>query len=500
MASRTILIADPNVEVVRSLKSVLKDDYEVIAVRDGSRALEQAILKYPDLILFERHCPLIGATQFVRILRSNPRTEEIPIIILSDAPLAAQNVPGFLQGVLVKPLNLDEVRVHIASVLRKVEAVQRADSDDGAVSGSLEQISMPDLLQIFSVNRRTGCLQLTRAAGHVGAEVYVRDGRIEEALVTGTRGEKALYRLLGWNDGHFSFLAGRRAPSVSLQSSTDSLLMEGMRQIDELERLRVELPVASAQIERLVPTEGLPEGLHPVTAEIVSLVEFYPRVGDLVDRAHEPDLEVYLALRSLLAAGILRAVAEGEATVQEAVLTGDETVELRGRLRRAGLAPLFQATPKIAVLATQSFELRQLCMGLSHIPGWQGADLERLYRLGFGSIGTLHLDASIAVNFYLVSNEARLLPLAFGLSAGTIVGIVLGVDGFSTLAAAVNLVENERRAGLLIVRARGEAPVAGGARRVDFDLDAWKPASAYAIVRAALTQAAGREGLRGGAL
>ncbi len=190
MARRTILIADPDVAVVKSLKGVLQDDYEVIAVRDGSKALEQSVLKYPDLILFDRHCPLIGATQFLRILRSNPRTEEIPIVILSDAPLAAQSMPGFLQGVLVKPLNLDEVRAHVASVFRKLEAVRRAGAgEDGAVTGKLDQISMPDLLQIFSVNRRSGCLQLTRAPGQPAAEVYLHDGRIEEALV-GVRGAR----------------------------------------------------------------------------------------------------------------------------------------------------------------------------------------------------------------------------------------------------------------------------------------------------------------------
>src|SRR5690606_22095769 len=105
---RSILIADPDTEVVRALKSALSEDYEVIVVKDGSKALEQSVLRYPDLILFDRHCPLIGATQFLRIIRTNPRTEEIPIVVLSDVPIAQSAMPGYLQGVLVKPLNLDE--------------------------------------------------------------------------------------------------------------------------------------------------------------------------------------------------------------------------------------------------------------------------------------------------------------------------------------------------------------------------------------------------------
>ena len=115
-------------------------------------------------------------------------------------------------------------------------------------------------------------------------------------------------------------------------------------------------------------------------------------------------------------------------------------------------------------------------------------------------MGSLQLDAGFAVSFFAISGDSRLLPLAFGLSAGTIAGIVLGAESFAALAAEVRLIESERRAGLLIVRTRGQQPVAAGARRVDFEREAWRPDSAHAIVRAVLTQAAGREGLRGGAL
>src|SRR5688572_25358996 len=115
MKKPVVLIADPDAEVVRSLKRALGDDFEVVVAKDGSKALEQSILKAPDLILFDRASPLIGATQFVRILRANPRTEEIPIILMSETPVAAGTIPGFLQGVLVKPLNLDEVRAHVTA-------------------------------------------------------------------------------------------------------------------------------------------------------------------------------------------------------------------------------------------------------------------------------------------------------------------------------------------------------------------------------------------------
>jgi CheY-like chemotaxis protein len=499
MKKPVVLIADPDLEVVRSLKRGLGDEFDVVVAKDGSKALEQSILKSPELILFDRHCPLIGATQFVRILRANPRTEEIPIILMSDAPLAAGTIPGFLQGVLVKPLNLDEVRAHVTSVLRKVDALKQVGENDGAVTGSLEQISMPDLLQIFSLNRRTGSLQLTSPLREA-AEVYLNEGRIEEAVIGDARGVKALYRLLTWRAGRFAFMPLRRAPSVSMQSSTDSLLMEGMRQSDELERITAELPKRNATLERLVPADGLPEGLHPITAEIVGLVEYYPTLGDLVDKAKATDLEVYLALRSLLTANLLRATGAGEAPSSEALLTPDELVELRSRLRRAGLSPTYYGCPKVTVIVADPATLKAMAQRLARLPGFKSADLEVVARLGFGALGQLELDPGMSVSFAAVSADERLLPLAFGLSAGTVAGLVIGTKNSEGLTRVLHLVENERRATLLVARAPGEPPLPATSRRIDVELPDLAEASLREAVKKVLTVAAGREDLRGGTL
>lgn len=201
---RSILIADPDVEEVRELKTALGESYEVFVARDGSKALELSILKYPDLILFCRRCPLISAPQFLKILRSNPRTEKIPLIILSEEPMPATSTAGLLEGILIKPLNVDEVRARVDGVMRRLDAAHRVVSEEGAVSGSLDQISMADLLQIFTMNRRTGCLMLSDGPATASAEIFLHDGRLDDAVTGAVRGEKALFRLVGWGRGRFS--------------------------------------------------------------------------------------------------------------------------------------------------------------------------------------------------------------------------------------------------------------------------------------------------------
>ena len=486
---RTILIADPDLEVARSLKKGLQENFEILVARDGSKALELSVLRYPDLILFYRNCPLIGATQFLRILRSNPRTEDIPLIVLSDEAVVAAGT-GYLDGVLVKPLNLDEVRAHITQVFRRSDAVREVGHEGGAVSGSLEQISMADLLQVFSMNRRTGVLQLQ--SGSTSAEVYVRDGRIEEALCAGTRGEKALYRVIGFRAGQFSFVPGRTAPSVSLDSTTDALLIEGMRQADELERVRAELPPGFARLEQVVARDEVPEGLHPVTAEVLAALPTAPRVSDLIDRSSATDLDAYLALKSLIVANIVRVVARDAEMEARGLFTQDEIFDLRSRLRRVGLPPTFNGTPKLVMVVQSSAEARTLAAMLARWPEFQPAQGDGIAT--FGTIGVLALDQGLAVDVFAMTPDERLLPLSYAMSAGAVAAIIVGTRG--NLNGALKLLEVERRAALVFVRRSGEPAVGVAPRRAILDVAAFDAAELRLAVQTAL-RAGGGTDLRG---
>ena len=82
---RKILFADPDPSTTRLLGPPLRQrGYQVHTARDGSRALQVAILRFPDLVVFDERCPLLDARTFVRILRTNPRTERIPVVLTGE--------------------------------------------------------------------------------------------------------------------------------------------------------------------------------------------------------------------------------------------------------------------------------------------------------------------------------------------------------------------------------------------------------------------------------
>ena len=71
---------------------------------------------------------------------------------------------------------------------------------------------------------------------HGEAEVAVQGGRIVDARTGDREGEEALYEMVGWEEGTFRIETGSRARAVTIQGSTEGLLMEGFRRLDEARR------------------------------------------------------------------------------------------------------------------------------------------------------------------------------------------------------------------------------------------------------------------------
>jgi hypothetical protein len=100
------------------------------------------------------------------------------------------------------------------------------------LSGSLEQLSIPDLLQTAEANRRSGVI-LVRHQQQNGI-LWLRDGRIVDAEIAGGGfGADAVFELAVWEDGTFEadFTAVEVPDRIFLPTS--ALLLEAMRRRDE---------------------------------------------------------------------------------------------------------------------------------------------------------------------------------------------------------------------------------------------------------------------------
>src|SRR3972149_11206808 len=84
-AAKQILIADPSETSRRDLLRFFRTKgYKVIDAADGSRALAEALLQRPDILLLDLSLPGLGSDRLVQIPRPNPPTKNIPIFFLGE--------------------------------------------------------------------------------------------------------------------------------------------------------------------------------------------------------------------------------------------------------------------------------------------------------------------------------------------------------------------------------------------------------------------------------
>lgn len=99
------------------------------------------------------------------------------------------------------------------------------------VSGSLEEMGLPEVVQILWHGRKTCTVHLTSKKG--SGEISFIEGQIVDANWGPLRGEDAFYQLLAIGDGDFKIDTDSVATERTIDISPEGLLLEGMRRMDE---------------------------------------------------------------------------------------------------------------------------------------------------------------------------------------------------------------------------------------------------------------------------
>jgi len=128
---------------------------------------------------------------------------------------------------VTKPVSADLLIAKLKQILER----EAAASGKRGVSGSLQEMSLPDMVQVLWHGRKTGSLKI-RAGAHSG-EIHFVGGAVYNALWDQQRGEDAFYAMLGLTAGEFVLDPNFEAPSQVIQDSPEALLLEGMRRLDE---------------------------------------------------------------------------------------------------------------------------------------------------------------------------------------------------------------------------------------------------------------------------
>jgi tetratricopeptide (TPR) repeat protein len=172
-----------------------------------------------------------------------------------------------------------------------------------AIRGSLTEASLPDVLQLLSMGKKTGCLGLTH--GNSFGYIYFRDGLISHASIVnrslGT--EEAVYVLFTWTHGTFNFEPGVTPDEgvEILSIDPQGLMLEGARRVDEWALIAKKIPtfdiVFSLDRQKLLGNE---RSLTDDQKVLVELIDGSKDVRTLVALSNLSEFAVGKALYGLL--------------------------------------------------------------------------------------------------------------------------------------------------------------------------------------------------------
>ena len=314
MAKQQLLLVDADSRSVRVLEvSLKKAGYSVTTAKDGLDALQKIELSMPDLILSDTRLPKMDGYALVRRLKEHADWAQIPVVFLTSQKSIEDKIRGLELGVedyLTKPIFVRELiaRVNLLLARRTREGIAtRQHPQTGGrtrFSGSIADMNVVDLLQTFEVSRKSGIVHLTN--GDSAADIFFRDGKVVDAALGRLGGEEAVYRALIWNDGEFEVEFTKVENPDAIESSTQGLLMEGMRRVDEWGRLLEALPPLTTAFE--VDSEELLERLNEIPDELNSILRLFDGKRSLmavVDASPFEDLSTLSTISKLYFEGLL---------------------------------------------------------------------------------------------------------------------------------------------------------------------------------------------------
>jgi len=332
--ARRVLLVDPDLDTLGELSASLRvNGFTVLLADTVDGALERAKQTAPDIILAS--IDVCHPGELTDRLKADPELAKVPSIVLVKEAPTRELPPGHATRE-----GLDELMAKIISAPPRSVPVE---ASLGEVRGDLSQVPLIDLLQVLSMNRRTGTLSVSTPTG--AGEVRISDGEVLDGVYRRLEGEKALYRLLGERDGSFAFVPGGTASLRRVAVGTSMLVIEAMRQFDEVARLRAELAPGG---DALIASEPASDDAPKLEREIVQFLQTPRSVDEVLDEVQSPDLEVLHVMKGLALRAGLRRIPRAALVTR---LASDDRLQMLRALVTRLTKDGFAGPPRIAIAA-----------------------------------------------------------------------------------------------------------------------------------------------------
>jgi two-component system phosphate regulon response regulator PhoB len=125
----TILVVDDEAEICDLVSyNLAREGYRVVTENDGAAGLDRIFKSPPDLVVLDLLLPKMSGLEVLDALRGDPRTRQIPVLVLTARGTEMDKLVGFERGAddyLTKPFSPKELVMRVGAILRR----SRGDGD-----------------------------------------------------------------------------------------------------------------------------------------------------------------------------------------------------------------------------------------------------------------------------------------------------------------------------------------------------------------------------------
>lgn len=179
-----VLLIEDNSDVAQYLQTCLKENYQTIHAIDGNKGIKMAYEHIPDIIISDVMMPNKDGFEVCKTLKTDERTNHIPIILLTAKVTTKDRLTGLTYGAdayLAKPFNQNELFARLDQLILVRKKLIAKLQKNGISSLLKEKVESPQtkfLKQVIECIHRHledtnfGPVQLAKEIGFSESQVY----------------------------------------------------------------------------------------------------------------------------------------------------------------------------------------------------------------------------------------------------------------------------------------------------------------------------------------
>ncbi len=242
-----ILLVDSNVYFAKRVGEALQQvGFEVVPCTQAAYALTMLEWNAPAAILCATNLREMGALEMAPILRADPHTAHIPLIAIGGAGAGEQALlEAYRAGCddfVDRRRAPSDIAAHVRSFLVSrqdgFQPTQMLTSAETDLSGNLQHLDLPGVIQMLGQARQTGALHIN--AVDADGIIFFEGGEISHAECGMLFGDEAVTQIVATcqsaDKGVYKFVYGATATQRTVLRSATDLLLDAMREFDESQR------------------------------------------------------------------------------------------------------------------------------------------------------------------------------------------------------------------------------------------------------------------------